>query len=434
MSIDAPVLKVAIISDIQGYAREYDWGMHNTELAFRILAPKKPDVLLMAGDLTDGWRKDAFAYYRKLVEQYFAGKIPVSVACAGNHDYLSLDHCRRGDKVWAEQLYRQFAETLGQPPDNPFHTVVGGYDFIALSEDIYFDQPIRYSDDLIGKLEAELKKAVARDPAKPVFVVTHFLPRNTVPGSHGKSGLQELRDLFDRFPQVVSFGGHVHYPLEDERNIWQGGFTAIQTATLSYACMEERPFNACNGIIPFAREAVQCMYMEVFADRLEIHRYNVEEQREIKPDRFWTVPLPFDPAAAPYTDARRERRKAPEFLPGTKAFLRYDFGYLYLLFEEAKHDDFVHFYKLVLSDLDEAGNAVFKTEKLYVSNFYRLERNRDHRQVIQLPGDDLTPSGMMRAEIYPVESFGNTGKPLVVDFRNPMRTPAKPGLTDRPQE
>ena len=408
MDVRPPNLKVAVISDIQGYAREYDWGMHNTELAFRLLAPKKPDVLVMAGDLTDGWRKDAFAYYQELVKKYFAGKIPVSVACAGNHDYLSLDHCHRGDKV--------------------------GYDFIALSEDIYYDQPIRYSAESIGKLEAELKKAAERDPVKPIFVVTHFLPRNTVPGSHGKSGLQELRDLFDRFPQVVSFGGHVHYPLEDERNIWQGGFTAVQTATLSYACLEEKPFNACNGIIPFAREAVQCMYMEVFADRLEIHRCNVEEQREIKPDRFWTVPLPFDPAKAPYTDARRERRKAPEFLPGTRAFLRYDFGYLYLLFEEAKHDDFVHFYKLVLSDLDEAGNAVFKTEKLYVSNFYRLERNRDHRQVIQLPGTDLTPSGMMRAEIYPVESFGNTGKPLVVDFRNPMRSPAKPGLTDRPQE
>ena len=139
-------------------------------------------------------------------------------------------------------------------------------------------------------------------------------------------------------------------------------------------------------------------------------------------------------ASAPYTDARGKQRKAPEFSPETRAFLRYDYGYLYLLFEEAKHDDFVQFYKLVLNDLDEAGKAVFKTEKLYVSNFYRLARNRDHRQVIQLPGSDLTPGGWMRAEIYPVESFGNTGKPLVVDFRNPMRKEAKPGKTDRPQE
>ena len=428
---EKPLLKVAIISDVQGYAEEYDWGMHNTELAFQILAPKQPDVLLMGGDLTDGRRKDAFAYYRKLVEKHFAGKIPVSVACAGNHDYLSeLPH---GDRGLDDVIYRQFCEALDQPLDNPYHTVIGGYDFIAVSENVYFDTPIRYSDEMMAKLEDELKKAVARDNKKPIFVVTHFLPRNTVPGSHGGSGIQSLRDLFNRYPQVVSFSSHVHYPLEDERNIWQGEFTAIQTSTLSYACMEERPFNSCGAIVPFAREVVQCMYMEIFADRLEIHRYNVEDQREIKPDRFWKVPLPFDPATAPYTDARKLQRRAPEFVPGTKAYLRYDYGYLYLLFEEAKHDDFVHFYKLVLSDLDEAGNAVFKSEHLYVSNFYRLERNRDHRQVIQLPGVDLTPLGRMRAEIYPVESFGNTGKPLVVDFKNPMKSP-KPGKFDRPQE
>ena len=55
------------------------------------------------------------------------------------------------------------------------------------------------------------------------------------------------------------------------------------------------------------------------------------------------------------------------------------------------------------------------------------------QQVIQLPGNDLTPCGRMRAEIYPVESFGNTGKPLVLDFDNPCSSPL-PGLTERPQE
>lgn len=428
---EEPLLKVGILSDIQGYAEEYDWGMHNTELAFQLLVPKQPDVLLMGGDLTDGCRKDAFAYYRKLVEKYFAGKIPVSVACAGNHDYLSDRPC--GGRNRDEALYRQFCEALHQPAENPYHTVIGGYDFIAMSENISFNPPMHYSEDMLARLEGELKKAVARDSGKPVFAVTHFLPRNTVPGSYGPYGVQGLRDLFNRYPQVVSFSSHVHYPLEDERNLWHGEFTAVQTSSLSYACMDEHPFNACNGIIPFAREAVQCMYMEIFADRLEIHRYNVEDQREIKPDRLWRVPLPFNPASAPYTASRKAGRKAPEFLPGTRGYLRYDYGYLYILFEEAKHEDFVQFYKLVLSDLDDAGNAVFKSEHLYVSNFYRLERNRDRRQVIQLPGADLTPDGRMRAEIYPMESFGRTGKPLVVDFRNPMTT-AKPGLSDRPQE
>ena len=427
-----PLLKAVVISDIQGYAEEYDWGMHNTELAFQLLAPKKPDVILMGGDLTDGIRKDAFAYYQKLVQKHFGAKIPVSVACAGNHDY----HCAgKKDRTWPESLYRQFAEALGQTPENPYHIVVRGYDFIAMSEDIGpgADGLIRYSGDMLAKLDSELQKAVKRDPSKPIFVITHFLPRNTVPGSHGSYGVPELRELFNRYPQVVSFSSHVHYPLEDERNIWQGEFTAVQTGTLSYACMEEKPFNSCNAIVPFAREAVQCMYMEIFADRLEIHRYNVEEQREIKPNRVWTVEIPYRRETARYTDARKQQRQAPEFPSGAKAYLRYDYGYLYLVFDPAEHDDFVQFYKLVLSDLDDTGNAVFRSETLYVSDFYRLERCRDRRQIIQLPGTDLTPNGRIRAEIYPVESFGLTGKPLTVDFKNPCANP-KPGLTDRPQE
>ena len=37
-----PLLKAVVISYVHGYAEEYDWGMHNTELAFQLLAPKNP--------------------------------------------------------------------------------------------------------------------------------------------------------------------------------------------------------------------------------------------------------------------------------------------------------------------------------------------------------------------------------------------------------
>jgi hypothetical protein len=173
--------------------------------------------------------------------------------------------------------------------------------------------------------------------------------------------------------------------------------------------------------------------MEIYSDRMEIHRYNVEEQREIKPDNIWIVPYPYNQATAPYSMARVNNRVAPEFAEDTIAYLRYDFGFLYLIFEEAKHDDFVHFYDVVLSDIDENGNVTVKGKERFVADFYRLERNRDSRKVIQLPGYLLTPRGNMRAEIYPVESFGKTGKPLVIDFENPASKPRQEG-TLRPQE
>ena len=53
MNGEIPILKVAVISDVQGYDYPADWGMHNLERAFEVLAPMEPDVIINAGDLGD---------------------------------------------------------------------------------------------------------------------------------------------------------------------------------------------------------------------------------------------------------------------------------------------------------------------------------------------------------------------------------------------
>jgi hypothetical protein len=310
-----------------------------------------------------------------------------------------------------EKTYGEFCRGFGIPLDNPCHTVIKGYHFITMSEDNDFLCSSEYSEKIVAALETEIKKAVAAAPDKPVFVLTHYPPKDTVCGSHGKSGQERLGAMFKKYPQVVSLSGHTHYPLEDERSIWQKEYTALSTSTLAYGCMEERPFNSCNGIIPFAREVTQMMYMEVFPDRLVIRRYNVADKREIKPDRPWVVPMPFDPARAVYTDARAEKRRAPEFPEGAKILLRYDFGFLYMIFEAAKHDDFVHSYRVRITD-EANGEVVW--EHCYVGDFYRLEHNRDNRMVFRLPTDVLIPGNTYCYEIYPVESFGREGEPLTL--------------------
>ena len=104
-----------------------------------------------------------------------------------------------------------------------------------------------------------------------------------------------------------------------------------------------------------------------------------------------------------------------------------------MIFDEAEHDDFVQFYDMELFEITEDGQEIEKGKERFVSNFYRLERNRDPRQVLQIPGYLLSPSARMKAKIYPVESFGNVGEPLVITFKNPMPKP-KDERTLRPQE
>ena len=419
-------LKVAVISDSQAYPTLSDWGMNNLNNALQFLAPMKPDLILMAGDLADGTDFETFKFYRELLEKYFS-PLPVHVGCAGNHDYW----VPRGTERDPQFIYSEMCRLIGQKNANPLRETVGGYDFIALSEDINLEDG--YSREMLKKLEAEIKAAVARDKNKPVFVVTHFHPANTVTGSYHSSGRAELRELFNRYPQVVSISGHTHCPLEDERCIWQGEFTAVNTSTLAYGCVEESCYNNCSVIIPFAREVLGVMMIEIYPDHYDIHRYNIADNREIKPDQIWSSPIPYSPEMAKYTPQRKAERQAPQFPDNAKAVIRYDYGFLYLIFDPAEHEDFTHFYNIKVFEKTENG-YILKAEERYISDFYRKQDFAGKQLIFKLPSEKITPDSVCRVEIYPEETFGNTGKPLVTERKLPNPLSFKEGKPLYPQE
>lgn len=421
-------LKVAVISDSQAYPTLADWGMTNLDKALSFLAPMQPDVLLMAGDLADATIYEVFDVYRSLLEKYF-DPMPVHVGCAGNHDFWTPKDVERNTGL----IYQEMCRRIGQKHADPLHETVGGYDFIALSDKaLYIDDDL-YSDEKIALLEQEICKSLARDPEKPVFVVTHFHPADTVTGSYGKSGSKKLRELFNKYPQVVSISGHTHCPLDDERCIWQGEFTTINTSSLAYACSEDICYNMCSVIVPFGREVLNCMMIEIYPDHYDIHRYNVEDRREIKPDKLWQVPIPYKPENAKYTSERKNSRKAPEFPPDARAVIRYDFGYLYLIFDPAQHEDFTHFYNVKIFEKVQ-GNWTLKIQERYLADFYRLKNFTGSYQVYKLPAENMTPGEEYRIEIYPEETFGNIGSPLILERSIPRNSGYKSGKPTAPQE
>ncbi len=405
-----PILKIGIVSDSQCYDVREDWGMSNLAKALKILSPKNPEIIIMPGDLADlGEYPGAFTLYKELCKEYFPSPEPVQIACAGNHDLWGRD---RNIPSNMEFLFKRFCEKMEIPHANPYHTVIKGYDFITLSENINCN----YTPELIEKLAVELKAAAERDAEKPIFVISHFPPANTMSGSWNKSGKKALRELFNQYPQVISISGHTHYPLEDERCIWQDEFTAFTTSTLSYGCVAEKLFNVCNGIVPFAREAVQALYMEVFVDHIDIHRYNVEDFCEIKPDKVWSFALPYDPANPEYGIEKRSAERTPPAFPANAEFvLRYDYGFVYAVFEAAKHDDFVQYYRIEAARKD--ANGVYQTVKSVdcISDFYRLKCNQAKRMFFKLPDDMLIPGELHKISIYAIESFGKVSDPITLE-------------------
>ena len=400
----APLLRVAVMSDIQGHPYAEDAGMRNLERALDVLAPLKPDIVLNNGDINDTGRDThAVAYYKARCDARL-GKIP-HIACMGNHeiDFLpkELAQIRSSAIIRAE-----FNSIFGYAPSERLvHRVVCGYDFIALSLSL----SSRYTVDEINMLKEAIEKAVKRDPAKPVFVVTHYHPKDTVNDSDNEKKGGLLRRLFNAYPQVVSISGHTHNPLQDPRSIWQGEFTAIDTSTLCYGCITMKPpaNNQISCLVPYGHESVGCLFLEVYADRLVFRRFSVRDRREIEPKSPWTVPWPHVPSSAPYSfEKRRASEKAPQFAQDAEPTLWYDFGYIYLMFNAAKDASSVLGYRIELTPDAGEPRTYFQ-----LSDYYRIPEHRQNRVVFRAPPDSLEAGKRYRCRIFPVGFFGAEGKP-----------------------
>ena len=406
---ERPLLKVAIMSDVQGYPYPEDAGMRNLERALDVLSPLRPDVVLNDGDINDSGRDmDAVAYYKSRCDARL-GAIP-HVACMGNHEIGFVPEELRATRTPAACL-RDFNAVFGYGSDEWLvRRTIAGCDFIALSLSRIFG----YTDAELARLRAAIDESVRRDAGRPVFVVTHYHAKDTVNDSSGESASGPLRRLLDGYPQVVSISGHSHNPLQDPRSIWQGEFTAVDTSTLCYGCITTTPpsVNQVSCLVPYGHESVGFMLLEIYADRLVFRRFTARDRRELEPGAPWVVPWPHDPVKAPYSHARRRAAEvAPQFVGDAEPTLWYDFGYIYLMFNAAAHPESVLGYRIEL--VPDGGSAA---SHFLLSDYYRIPEHRQGRVVFKAPPGSLTPGANYRCRIYPVGFFGAEGHPAEWHF------------------
>jgi len=405
-----PLLRIAALSDIQGYPYPEDAGMRNLERALDVLAPLKPDVVVNGGDINDtGNDADAVRYYRARCDARL-GPLP-HVACIGNHELCFLRPELQPSRT-PDAIRRDFNAVFGYAPDaRVVRASVKGYEFVAL----HLSRPEGYSEGEIAEFGDTLAAAVARDPSKPVFAVTHYHPKDTVNDSRQEEKSGALRRLFNRYQQVVSLSGHTHGSLRDPRSIWQGGFTAVETSTLCYGSLGLEPpaANQISCLLPYGHESVGCLCLDVFDNRIAVRRFDVRERAEIDPDTPWTVPWPHNPNRAPYRFETRSAAEAtPRFPANPEPTLWYDYGFVYLLFAAAEPREGVLGYRVELAD---AGTGRTTTH-FHVSDFYRAPSCRTDRIVFRAPPGALEPGRRYRCRIVPVGFFGAEGGPLEWSF------------------
>lgn len=177
------------------------------------------DAIIVAGDFTGGGAEKEYQIFNKIVEENKKDETQI-LTILGNHEFIDY---RDVDASVGYDVYQQY---VNENVDTD--VVINGYHFIGVSYDPNgktFSGKTQWLDD-------QLAKATAEDPDKPIFVYQHPHAFMTVYGSVSWSDL-DIRNVLNKYPQVVDFSGHSHYSASDPRSVWQGEFTAVGCGSLS---------------------------------------------------------------------------------------------------------------------------------------------------------------------------------------------------------
>ncbi len=265
---------------------------------------KKVDALLVCGDLTDDGTKAQFEKFDAAVDGALRNGTRFLGVVAQAHDGMGMLRTKMLD------TYSALAENT---PD--FHAVIGGFHFIGLS--VSRDLLEHYDPGQLLWLKKQLDAAVRDDPNKPVFVMHHEHNLNTVYGSsaYDRWCVPHFNAILKKYPQVVDFSGHSHYPLNDPRSIWQKEYTAIGTGGLYYA---EFTVDGLRKVRPSdAYDTAACWLVEVSAQGdLRLRGLDIEKNSFLCE---YVLKNPTDPANREYTpEKRKAASSAPVFTADSK--------------------------------------------------------------------------------------------------------------------
>lgn len=384
-----PDLVFPVISDIHVQRQSDDFlnKFITTLEQLNKVAPEQ-DAFVVVGDLTDlGTELE----YDKLMSAYNPRKQPqaVSMFAIGNHDYWN--------GLSAANSQKRFCEKTGMESIF-YHKVIKGYHFIVLgTED--GNTSGTFSVKQIEWMGEQLKIANADDPKKPIFVFHHQPIKGTIYGSEW--GFSQNRDLFydtlKEYPQVVTFSGHTHYPLDDPRIIHQKDFTTIGTSTGAYLWIDG---GRIQGEVPEGASFLnQALIVEVYNNKLIIKR------RDIHNDD-WTgepfeISYPANKENFKYTEDRDQ--KAPFFTNDAMISIvneKTTVTSLAIMLTQAKDDLLVHDYKVVARNA-ETGEVA--NEFLAFSEFYKDPVPNP----LTLPVGELKPNTTYEIEVHALDAYGN---------------------------
>lgn len=331
-----PRLRLGVISDIHITTPESTTEFVRALAYFR---DRQADAVLIAGDLTDWGLKSGLKYVADAWYSVFPddrapdGRKVEKLFCSGNHDYdgytygdMTLDMHARGysedDAIVRDGMAQCWEAAFHEPWAPIRHRKVKGYDFIAADWKGYRE---------IGAWMAE--NAAKLDTTKPFFYFQHPPVEGTTINTLGDGDKGVAKAALAAYPNAVAFSGHYHLTLNDERSVWQDGFTSITVPSMSYTTIPrgyENGGDRRNGASPLSMRAIPSRFEETEAQGFFVTVYDREmvvERRDFEVGceaaEPWVLPIPATAGGAFSPDVRKAALPVPEFPPHAKLELNF---------------------------------------------------------------------------------------------------------------
>ncbi len=417
------------------------------ENALRRLAEAGVDAVVCPGDIAHSGLISEMEMFAEIWNRVFpGGRRPDGgtvelLLVTGNHDIDAWGGRWNGfteEELAAKRFFHEdnpektWRRLFGQEWSPVWRREVKGFTFLG-AQWRTVEPPI---EDFVAK------EAPTLDPDKPFFYIQHAHPAGTCHGPYSDGDDKgEARRALAPFPNAVAISGHSHCALSDERGVWQGAFTSIGAgSTQAHRLPYERPeyVNASAAwhssytkkiMAPLSNEwegrnvGGDFELVEVFADRLVVHRLAVAFDEPISP--AWTIPFPAR-EGGPLDFARRAASGTPpqfpadadvraEFRPGGHALEGPGHAgepCVALTFPCAENVGGHRVFDYEIRAEAEGAEAVVR--RIMAPGFAFPEKYANLPGTCLFSPSELPTGGAIRFIVTPRDCFGGKGRPLTI--------------------
>ena len=442
-------LSLAAISDVHiegssdAYANKFTSALNQLKVKAAESDANGIDGVMVVGDLIQRAEITMAQNFKALYEDVFKPTEVPMIYTIGNHDMnpkydwtpSTVAQSVAMANTFGDEYFKTDIDNTMRNNYEARHCVIGGYHILAVTPN--GDQPITYSPNVITWLDQQLDAITKTDPNRYVIVLTHPMIYNTIYGSLlGEDGgvwtstlpnywvTRVLTGVLEKYPQVVSFHGHLHFPINDPRSLWQGKWTALGCGSTRYMAIEPAGWEGISSTPTVMNDANN--FSQGYLVQFDVNG----NMRIVKMDFFnnGTIGEPYvmqypDAAGANLAKYNNVTRKAANQAPTMSTIEAKDVKdneAASVTFAAGKDDEFVHHYVITLS---KGGNVV-ATKKI-LADFYLHPNTSEMKSSWTYGFGTLSESGQYTVSVVAVDSWDAESAPVSATFNCGDVTPSE---------